>query len=80
MHKSRLANIVIDCRTEALDQAAEFWSKALGRPWHTPPDPGDANYRELGPVHAIFGRCVAIRRGHPLGAEHGLGCTPSRVP
>jgi hypothetical protein len=35
---------------------------------------------ELGPVHTIFARCVAIRRGQPLGAEHGLGCTPSRVP
>jgi predicted enzyme related to lactoylglutathione lyase len=30
MHKSRLAGFIIDCRTENLEQAATFWSGALG--------------------------------------------------
>lgn len=30
MHKSRLAGLIIDCNTDDLDQAATFWSRALG--------------------------------------------------
>jgi predicted enzyme related to lactoylglutathione lyase len=30
VHKSRLAGFIIDCQTEDLEQAARFWSKALG--------------------------------------------------
>jgi predicted enzyme related to lactoylglutathione lyase len=30
MHKSRLAGFIIDCRTDDLPAAAEFWSRALG--------------------------------------------------
>ena len=29
-HRSRLAGFIIDCQTEDLPEAAEFWSKALG--------------------------------------------------
>jgi len=32
MHKSRLAGFIIDCRTDDLEQAAQFWSAALGYP------------------------------------------------
>jgi hypothetical protein len=32
MHKSRLGNIVIDCKTEDLLSQAQFWSIALGYP------------------------------------------------
>ena len=32
MHKSRLGNIVIDCRTDDLLSEARFWSAALGCP------------------------------------------------
>lgn len=32
MHKSRLAGLIIDCNTDDLANAAEFWSKALGAP------------------------------------------------
>ena len=32
MHHSRLAGFIIDCKTEDLDSAAEFWSAALGYP------------------------------------------------
>jgi predicted enzyme related to lactoylglutathione lyase len=30
MHRSRFAGIIIDCRTDDLDAAADFWSAALG--------------------------------------------------
>jgi hypothetical protein len=32
MHKSRLLGFIIDCNTDDLTAAAEFWSKALGAP------------------------------------------------
>jgi predicted enzyme related to lactoylglutathione lyase len=47
MHKSRLGTIVIDCQTEQLDAAADFWSRALGWPSQPLADPADANYRDL---------------------------------
>jgi predicted enzyme related to lactoylglutathione lyase len=46
MHRSRLSTFVIDCKAGDVDAAAEFWSKALGRPVvHV--DPSDPSYREL---------------------------------
>lgn len=47
MHKSRMATLVIDCQTEALDAAAAFWSEALGWAAKKLTDPGSANYRQL---------------------------------
>lgn len=48
MHRSRLAAFVIDCKTEDLDAATTFWSKALGKPVVPhPPTPDTVNYREL---------------------------------
>lgn len=32
MHKSQLAGFIIDCKTDDLDEAAKFWSLALGIP------------------------------------------------
>ncbi len=32
MHRSRLAGFIIDCRTDDLEGAVAFWSKALGLP------------------------------------------------
>ena len=32
MHRSRFAGIIIDCKTDDLDAAADFWSEALGYP------------------------------------------------
>jgi len=47
MHKSRLGVVVIDCETDDLNEATEFWSKALGcTPKHSS-DPEDQNYVEL---------------------------------
>jgi predicted enzyme related to lactoylglutathione lyase len=31
VHKSRLSNIIIDCHTDDIDAAAEFWAAAIGR-------------------------------------------------
>jgi predicted enzyme related to lactoylglutathione lyase len=48
MHKSRLAGFIIDCKTEDLDQAAAFWSQALGYRIKAPQSPEDAAlYRNL---------------------------------
>jgi predicted enzyme related to lactoylglutathione lyase len=47
MHKSRLATMVIDCNTEQLDAAAEFWARALGWNAKRLENPDDANYRQL---------------------------------
>lgn len=47
MHKSRLATIVIDCQAGNPDDAARFWSAALGRPARAFSDPSVASYREL---------------------------------
>jgi Glyoxalase-like domain len=30
MHRSRLAGFIIDCKTDDLDGATDFWAKALG--------------------------------------------------
>jgi predicted enzyme related to lactoylglutathione lyase len=46
MHKSRLSTFVIDCKGTDLDEAARFWSAALGREAKVQPD-GDLRYREL---------------------------------
>ncbi len=46
MHRSRLCALVIDCKSEDIDAAASFWSKALGKPI-APPSPESDNYREL---------------------------------
>ena len=32
MHRSRLAGVIIDCKTADLDSAADFWGKTLGAP------------------------------------------------
>lgn len=45
MHHSRLAGFIIDCRTEDLEQAAAFWSAALGYPLK--PSQPSPKYREL---------------------------------
>lgn len=44
MHKSRLSGFIIDCRTDNLEQTAEFWSQALGYPVKPSDDPDDAAY------------------------------------
>ena len=53
MHRSRLSTFVIDCKSDDIDAAADFWSKALGRPVKT--DENDPDYRELtGPTSEVM--------------------------
>ena len=47
MHKSRLAGFIIDCRTDDLDQAALFWSQALGYSLKQSSAGEDAQYKLL---------------------------------
>jgi len=47
MHKSQLAGFIIDCQTDDLDQAADFWSGALGLTKLTDPRSDEALYRRL---------------------------------
>lgn len=63
-HRSRLAGFIIDCEGVAADEAARFWSAALG--WQ--PEPayrdGDAEYADL--VGAPAGLHVEVQRvAHP---------------
>ena len=44
MHKSRLGGLIIDCETADLDEAAEFWSKALDYEIETSVNPEDQKY------------------------------------
>jgi hypothetical protein len=46
MHRSKLSTFLIDCRTDDVASAAEFWSKALGRAV-LPARPDDDRYRTL---------------------------------
>jgi predicted enzyme related to lactoylglutathione lyase len=47
MHRSRLAGFVIDCKTDDLDRAAEFWSAALGYPRKPHGEEDGTTYRQL---------------------------------
>jgi hypothetical protein len=46
MHRSQLSTFVIDCRSEDIDQATEFWSRALGKDV-IPESKADPSYRSL---------------------------------
>lgn len=46
MHKSRLSNIIIDCKTGDIDAAASFWAAAIGRTAESDADPSEP-YRLL---------------------------------
>lgn len=62
MHRSQLAGFIIDCRTEDLDAAADFWSRALGLPIARAP--GDDRYRQL--VTADGGLHIEVQKvDHP---------------
>jgi len=47
MHKSQLAGFIIDCKTDDLDEAAKFWSQALGLNADLDPGSDEAKYRRL---------------------------------
>jgi hypothetical protein len=47
MHRSRLNGILIDCKTDDVDAAAQFWAEALGRPVDPEDRGSQGNYRML---------------------------------
>src|SRR6188768_1225632 len=47
MHRSRLAGFIMDCRTDDLEQAAQFWSAALGVPLKPASEEPSTLYRQL---------------------------------
>jgi len=47
MHHSRLAGFVIDCKVDDLEQAATFWSEALGYPLKDAAAESSPKYRQL---------------------------------
>ncbi len=47
MHKSQLAGFIIDCHTDDIDEAAKFWSQALGLKSELDPDSDESRYRRL---------------------------------
>jgi len=47
MHKSKLAGFIIDCQTDDLTQAADFWAGALGMPVRELPPDEAALYKRL---------------------------------
>ena len=47
MHKSKLAGFIIDCQTDDLEGAAEFWGGALGMPCAKLPADEAALYKRL---------------------------------
>ena len=44
VHKSQLAGFIIDCQTDDLDQAAAFWSAALGLKEKADPESDESLY------------------------------------
>jgi predicted enzyme related to lactoylglutathione lyase len=47
MHHSRLCALLIDCRTDDIDAAAQFWAQALGRALDAQHPGTRGNYRML---------------------------------
>jgi len=47
MHHSRLCAVLIDCKTDDVDEAARFWAEALGRPVDRGHSSSRGNYRML---------------------------------
>ena len=47
MHKSKLAGFIIDCQTDDLQRAADFWAGALGMPVRELPADEAALYKGL---------------------------------
>ena len=47
MHRSRLAGFIMDCRTDDLEKAAQFWSAALGVPLKAAAEESSPLYRHL---------------------------------
>jgi predicted enzyme related to lactoylglutathione lyase len=52
MHKSKLGGFIIDCQTDDLPQATNFWGSALGLPVRELPGAEGDSYRKLHDTHS----------------------------
>ncbi len=68
MHRSRLGALVVDCDTDDLSEAAEFWSAALGIPAESPAEQSNEKYVRLegkpGEVQVILQKVEHPARVH----------------
>jgi predicted enzyme related to lactoylglutathione lyase len=68
MHKSQLAGFILDCETEDLQAAADFWGAALGIEAEQSASPGEEHYRMLhtqpGDVHIEVQKVTHSSRVH----------------
>jgi predicted enzyme related to lactoylglutathione lyase len=68
MHKSQLAGFILDCNTEDLQAAADFWGAALGVKAEQEASPGEDKYRTLhtapGEVHVEVQKVDHASRVH----------------
>jgi predicted enzyme related to lactoylglutathione lyase len=64
MHKSKLSGFIIDCRTQDLESAAQFWGAALGMDIKrlAPPE-GEKYVRLLDPQHDLHIEVQSVQ--HP---------------
>lgn len=60
MHKSKLAGFIIDCKTDDLELAAEFWSTALGMA--TRQLPGEEGEKYIGLMDTQSGLHVEVQK------------------
>jgi predicted enzyme related to lactoylglutathione lyase len=66
MHKSRLSGMIIDCQTQDLRAAAEFWSKALGMEQIEKPDDEPAAEKYIHLKNTDSHMDVEVQKvGHP---------------
>ncbi len=66
MHKSKLGGFIIDCRTDDLGAAAEFWGAALGMPVRELPGAEGQTYRRLEDCLGQHGLDIEVQQvGHP---------------
>lgn len=64
MHRSRLAGFIIDCQTDNLATAAQFWSGALGMPTRElPGEEGQKYMRLLDPAERLHVEVQSV--SHP---------------
>jgi predicted enzyme related to lactoylglutathione lyase len=64
VHKSKLSGFIIDCRTDDLEAAASFWSRALGMPIHELKGSENDSYRGL--TDAQHGLDIEVQKvDHP---------------
>jgi len=62
MHKSRLAGFIIDCQTDDLKGAAEFWAAAFGMTTRTlPGEEGDSYVRIVDPEDRLHIEVQSVR-------------------